>query len=180
MLTAPRNLLRRLGADEKGLAAIEFALIAPIMIFFYLAMVEVCQAFMAQKRAGHVTSLVADLVAQEDRVSGASIDDVFAIGGLMMRPFSEANLTQRVTSVTRVGGSNRVDWSHGHGMAARNAGSTMTLPNNLIVDGQSLVVSEAVYDYESPVDYLMPGVTQFSQVYYLRPRVVDQVTCTDC
>lgn len=180
MLTAPRHLLRRLGADERGLAAIEFALIAPIMIAFYLSMTEICQAFMAQKRAGHVASLVADLVAQEDRVSEASIDDLFTVGGLVMRPFSDSSLTQRVTSVTRTGGVTTVDWSHGHGMAPRGAGSTMTVPANLIVDGQSLIIAESNYDFESPVDYLMPGVTQFSQTYYLRPRVVETVTCTDC
>jgi hypothetical protein len=82
--------------------------------------------------------------------------------------------------VTRTGGVARVDWSRGDGMVARSVDSTITLPDNLIVDGQSVVVSEATYDYDSPVDYFMPGITRFSQIYYLRPRTVDKTLCSNC
>ena len=36
------------------------------------------------------------------------------------------------------------------------------------------------YDYDSPVDYFMPGITRFSQIYYLRPRTVDKTLCSNC
>jgi Flp pilus assembly protein TadG len=175
-----RTLFRRLAGDERGVSAVEFALLAPLLIAFYLGMAEFCQGYMAQKRMGHVSAMVADLIAQEEAVSTANIDDIFAIGGLIMKPFSITPLQQRVSSVTRTGSTTKVDWSRGRGMVARTVGSTITLPADLLADGQSVIVSESTYDYDSPADYLMPSITRFSHTYYLRPRTVDKTTCSNC
>ena len=175
-----RSLIRRWTGDERGVSAIEFAMLAPVLIAFYMGMTEFCQGFMAQKRMGHVSAMVADLVAQEETITPASVDDIFDIGGLIMKPFSTTTLYQRVSSVTRVSGQARVDWSRAEGMSQRAVGSTMTLPTDLIADGESVIVAEATYDYDSAADYLMPGLTRFSHTYYLRPRTVDKTTCPAC
>jgi Flp pilus assembly protein TadG len=175
-----RGLIRRWTGDERGVSAIEFAMLAPVLILFYMGMTEFCQGFMAQKRMGHVSAMVADLIAQEETVTPAAVDDIFAIGGLIMKPFPTTTLNQRVSSVTRTSGSPRVDWSRGSGMTPRAVGSAMTLPADLIADGESVVVAEVTYDYDSAADYLMPGLTRFSHTYYLRPRTVDRTGCPAC
>lgn len=175
-----RGLIRRWAGDQRGVSAIEFAMLAPVLILFYMGMTEFCQGFMAQKRMGHVSAMVADLIAQEETVTPATIDDIFDIGGLIMKPFPTATLHQRVSSVSRSSGSATVDWSRGGGMAARAVGSTMTLPPDLIEDGESVIVAEVTYDYDSAADYLMPGLTRFSHTYYLRPRTADKTTCGAC
>lgn len=175
-----RGLFRRLAGDERGVSAVEFAMLAPVLIAFYFGMAEFCQGYMAQKRMGHVSAMVADLVAQEETISTASLDDIFDIGDLIMKPFPTTTLKQRVSSVTRTSGIARVDWSRGDGMDPRAVASTITLPDDLITDGESVIVSEATYDYDSPVDYLMPTVTRFSHIYYLRPRTVDRTACSNC
>ncbi|MGV8929865.1 MAG: TadE/TadG family type IV pilus assembly protein [Brevundimonas sp.] len=174
------RLFSRLAGDQRGVAAVEFALLAPILIFFYFGLAEFCQGYMAQKRMGHVAAMVADMVAQEEVTSSVKIDDVFAIGDLIMNPFPTTTLEQRVSSVTRTAGVARVDWSHGTGMEPRAVNSTITLPADLIANGESIIVSEATYDYDSPADYLMPSITRFSHIYYLRPRTVDKVICSNC
>ena len=175
-----RSLIRRLTGDERGVSAVEFAILAPVLIAFYMGMTEFCQGFMAQKRMGHVSAMVADLVAQEDIITPAEIDDIFAIGGLIMKPFPTPTLHQRVSSVTITDGVATVDWSRADGMTARGAGSTMTLPADLITEGESVVVAEVTYDYDSAADYLMPGLTRFSHTYYLRPRTSNLTVCADC
>lgn len=175
-----KGLISRLTGDERGVSAVEFAMIAPVMIAFYFGMAEFCQGYMAQKRMGHVSAMVADLVAQEESVAAASLDDIFQIGGLIMKPFSTATLKQRVNSVTQTAGEARVVWSRGHNMTPRPVNEVIVLPEGLISDGESIIVTEATYDYDSPVDYLMPAVTRFSHIYYLRPRTVDNVACPDC
>jgi hypothetical protein len=97
-----------------------------------------------------------------------------------MKPFSTDTLHQRVSSVTNVGGAPTVDWSRADGMTARGVGSTMTLPADLIAPGESVIVAEVTYDYDSAADYLMPGLTRFAHTYYLRPRTVDKTTCPNC
>jgi Flp pilus assembly protein TadG len=174
------RLFRRLAGDDRGVSAVEFALIAPILIFFYMGLAEFCQGYMAQKRMGHAAAMVADLVAQEESVSADTVDDIFEIGTLIMRPFPATPLNQRVSSITRTDGIAKVDWSVGDGMDPRDDGEVVTLPPDLIADGESVIMSEATYDYDSPADYLMPAVTQFSHSYYLRPRTSDRTTCDDC
>ncbi len=175
-----RSLLRRFAGDDRGISAVEFALLAPVLIAFYLGLSEFCQGYMAQKRMGHVASMVADLVAQEETVTTANLDDIFDIGGLIMKPFSTATLKIRVSSVTRSGSQVRVDWSRGDGMTARARSSLVTLPPDFLADGQSVIMSEATYDYDSPADYLLPGLTRFSHTYYLRPRTTDKTLCPAC
>ena len=175
-----RGIRSRLTGDERGVSAVEFALIAPVMIAFYFGMAEFCQGYMAQKRMGHVSAMVADLVAQEETVATANLDDIFQIGGLIMKPFSTTPLKQRVSSVTQTAGVAKVTWSRGQGMTKRATNEVIVLPTGLISNGESIIVSEATYDYDSPVDYLMPAVTRFSHIYYLRPRTVDNVTCSNC
>lgn len=174
------RFFRRLAGDERGVSAVEFALLAPLLIAFYFGLAEFCQGFMAQKRMGHVASMVADIVAQEQTVSTTSLSGVFDIGVLIMKPFSATPLTMRVSSVTRTNNVAKVDWSYGRGVVAKKPGDVVTLPADLIVNGQSIIMSEATYDYASPVDYLMPGTTKFSHTYYLRPRTVDKVPCSNC
>ena len=176
-----KGLLTRLRGDRRGVSAVEFALIAPVIIVFYFGLAEFCQAFMVQKRMGRTAAAVADLVTQNETVTRADVADVFEVGDLMMRPFSAETLSQRATAVTRQeDGSVEVDWSLGQGMAARAPGEEVTVPDGLIAAGESVVMTEITYDYESPFADLLPGMTQFSHTYYLRPRKVEQVICTDC
>lgn len=163
--------------DRRGVSAVEFALLAPVMVAFYFGLSEFCQAYMAQKRMNHVASVIADLVSQDDQITTTEMNDIFGVSRTLMAPFPTARLTQRVSSVTvNSSGQARVDWSRGSGVAARATSSTVTLPANLVANGESVIMSEVVYDYDSPVDYLMPGLTRFTQTYYLRPRRVDRIT----
>lgn len=175
----PLRSVREFRRDQAGLAAVEFALLVPVMILLYFGMVELCQVHMAQKRMSHVTSMVADLTARAESVSQDDLDKVFDIGGQIMRPFAPGSLQTCVSSVTRGSdGVVRVNWSYGRGVAPCSA--SFTVPNGLIINGESLIVSESIYDYASPVGKFLPGLTKLTRVYYLRPRVVDEVVCSDC
>jgi len=110
--------LRRLPANRDGATAIEFALIAPVMILLYFGLLEFSQGFMAQRRASHAASVVSDLVAQSERTNRAGIDAIYAVGGLIMRPFPAAELSIRTTSISvDARGVATIEWSHGNGKA---------------------------------------------------------------
>jgi len=171
-----KSLFARLRDDPRGVSAVEFALLAPVMIAFYFGLAEFCQGYMAQKRMGHASAVVADLVAQSDAIKSSQMMDMFSVGDLVMKPFSSTPLKQRASSLTRDANDVvKVDWSQGSGMAARTTGTTVVIPDGLIEKGESVIMTEVTYDYDSPVDYLMPAITRFSQTYYLRPRTVDKV-----
>lgn len=168
--------LAAFGRDQRGVSALEFALIAPLMIAMYFGMCEFAQGYMAQKRTGHVASVVADLAAQDEVLTTLEVNDIFAAGQTIMQPYPANELTQRLSSVTvDSNGIARIDWSRGSGMTPRAVASTVTLPADLAARGESVIFSEVSFNYESPIGAFLPGTTQFSRVYYLRPRMVDKV-----
>ena len=175
------SLLRRFGKDRKGVAAVEFALIAPAMILLYCGLVELCQAIIADRKTNHVASAVGDLVSQAETVSSSDLSDIFTIANTIMSPFPTSSLQIRVTSLTaNASGTPVVDWSKGYGgFSALTVGQTKTLPMTL-ASGDSMVMSESKYTYTSVLHYVLPSALSYSEVYYLRPRRSDKVTCTDC
>jgi Flp pilus assembly protein TadG len=175
------GFLERLARDRRGVSAVEFALIAPLLISMYFGLGELCQGYMSQKRLAHTASSVANLVAQTDVVTRDEVDDIMAIGALIMKPFSSTTLTTRVSSVTRnASGVAKVGWSRASGVTAYSVGTTVTVPTDMIANGESLVMVETTYDYASPVKYMLPAVTKFTSVFYERPRKVEVVGCSDC
>lgn len=173
------DFLTRFGRDRAGVSAIEFALIAPVIIVLYLGLAEFSQGFMAQKRVAHAASMVADLTARRNSLTETQVGDILAIGQLILRPYPTDALTQRVASVTRISATQlRIDWQVGDTTALDAA--TLTIPDGMIANGETVIISEAGYDYDSPVDYVLEELTHLSHRTYLRPREVDFIPCTDC
>lgn len=177
-----RAHLKALGRDTRGVAAVEFAFLAPILILFYFSMVEFCQGYMALKRTGHVASMVADLVSQADALSKDQVEDIFDIGDVIMQPFPTTDLNQRVSSVTRISATQyEVNWSVGRGMDDEKLTvADAKIPSDMLADGQSVIVTEATYDYKSPFDQVAPYFSHFSRMAYLRPRTAEIIACTGC
>ena len=73
-------MLKRLRSDIRGIAAVEFALIAPVVILLYCGFAELTMAMMAERRAAHTASVVADLVAQTPSISSAELTDIWTVG----------------------------------------------------------------------------------------------------
>jgi Flp pilus assembly protein TadG len=177
-------LLKRVRSDRSGASAVEFALIAPIMIALYFGLAEYCQAMMADRKVTHVSSAIGDLVAQSDQINTAEIDDIFKIGKSVLAPFDATNLKMRVSQVTMDANSvPSIKWTRG----AAAAYNTAKLPRNssdpnkaFIGPGESVIVAQAEYTYDSPVKYFIKSGVKFTEVFYLRPRKSDSVTCTNC
>jgi Flp pilus assembly protein TadG len=171
--------LKLFGHDKEGVSAVEFALIAPIIIAMYLGMADLCQGFMAQRRVDHIASAIADLTAQASTVSAADLTDEFKVGGLIMTPFTATPLGQRVSSINSdATGKTTVLWSVGSNMTALTAKSTVAVPANVVSANQTVIRSDVTYAYTSPVNYILKTPITFTQTYYLRPRVVDSVPYT--
>jgi Flp pilus assembly protein TadG len=174
------GLFRRLARDKRGVSAVEFALIAPALIAFYFGLAELTQAMMAERRASHTASAIGDLVAQSTQINTATMTDIFTIGQTIISPFPTTSLKMRVTSVVADAKiSPKVEWSSvsGSGITALKKDDPVTVPTGLLTAaGQSVVMSEVTYSYDSPVDYFVPRAVTFNKKFYLRPRKSDKVT----
>lgn len=68
--TRRRSFIR----DRSGIAAVEFGLIAPVLLIMLIGVVEVTRAVSIDRRFGQVTSMVADLISREE--DGVSTTDL--------------------------------------------------------------------------------------------------------
>lgn len=171
-------MLRRLKDDKRGVAAVEFALIAPIMILLYMGIVEVTLAMMANRRAGHTAAVVGDLVAQSGQMNTAQMNDIFEVGDALMKPFPSTGLKMRITSVkANAQGAPKVVWSRGSGMTGLSGGADATgVPSNLLAAGESVVMAEVTYTWTSPLGQTLTDAMAFNQKFFLRPRKAVEVT----
>ena len=99
MLNRLASLLRRLRKDDSGLSALEFAIVAPIMLTSLLGAVEVSNGMLADRKVTLVTSTIADLAAQDRNITDAEMNDIFAAGAAVMYPMGAAPLRMRISSV---------------------------------------------------------------------------------
>jgi len=191
MSRRPRSL-RRFWAHAGGVAAVEFAFIAPILIFFYFGVVETCQRLMAQRRVAHATSTIADLITQDTDIGDEEMEQLYEAVCTIMRPFPGNTVKVRVTSVSRrdpaSGGAAgtgplKVDWSedNGRGLAELlddqdvSSGAPLRVDTPLAASGDSVVVAEMKYDLRSPIGYFLPGLTTLSHEAEMRPRKTPKV-----
>ena len=96
---APRASLR---ADDRGVAAVEFALILPLMIGLYFGCAELTQGIMADRKMTLVARALTDLVSQQP--AGTSLTDttmssIFAASTAIMAPYSTSSLQMTVSAV---------------------------------------------------------------------------------
>lgn len=159
------------------MAAIEFALLAPVFVMLYLGLAELTMALMAERRVAHAASVMGDLVAQTPSIKESEVTDVFSVGGSILSPFSATPLNIRITGVTAdTNGTPKVVWCKSRGLTALTANTTVTIPNNLLAAGDSVVEADVQYAYASPLRIFFPTALTFSSTFYLKPRRSAAVT----
>lgn len=121
--------LRGLADDDRGAAAVEFALILPFLLLLYMGSIEASTLFTVDRRIEVISSTMADLVARwnpnQGTITKATVLDYFKASEGIIVPYPTTGLKQ-VVSFVRVPttGSATVVWScsyNGGTALAKNA-----------------------------------------------------------
>lgn len=165
------NLMRRFGADARGVSAVEFALIAPVMIVLYLGAAQMTAALNADRKVTGAANAVADLVAQDDLLTNNELADIYSAGDAILFPNDPQNLALRITSIRMdADGELFVDWSEGRGLSARGPDEVPELPDGLLAPMNSIVMVEAQYPFHGPLPSGSGPLVTLGDTAYLRPR----------
>jgi len=163
--------------DRRGVSAVEFAMILPLMLTLYLGAVEVSQGIGIDRKVTMTTRTVADLASQVTNITNADMTNMLAASTAVMTPYPTATLQITVSSVTiDAQGKATVAWSDTLNGTARGVGSAVTLPSALAIPNSSLIWSEVSYLYQPVVGYVITGPLTLSDRMYMRPRLSDKVT----
>jgi Flp pilus assembly protein TadG len=186
-LTNKMTLHARAGAIKNdGLAAVEFALLLPVMITLFFGVVESTLALACRADVSVMASAAADLISQESVATSADISNVYSAAGAILYPYpvnGNAKPTIRITSViydptNPSTTSGKVGWSCtqvGSGTLP-SQGTTVTLPQALMTTNGSVIIAEVAYKYTSPTTQMITGPMNMTNSFWTKPRRVAQIT----
>lgn len=169
--------LRRFAREHGGHAALEFAILAPMMIFLLFGSVDLLDMLQANRRVQNAAASLADVVARDTEVSDDEIAGLWEALDVLMFPNASTGMQVRVTSVNVIdAGTARVVWSEGYGgMSALSVDATVSLPAAMMQPGTSVIMAETIYPYTSPLGFLIGGAVDFRHEAYRRSRLVDPI-----
>ncbi len=169
--------LRSFGPARQGLAALEFAILLPMMLLLLFGAVDLIDVLQSNRRVQNAAASLADVIARDTEVDDNEVAGLWAALGVLMYPDSGATMQVRVTSISIESATTaRVVWSEGHGgMSALNEGETIDLPDAMMNPGTSVIFAETDYEYQSPTGFLLAGPVHIRHEAYRRSRLIDPI-----
>jgi Flp pilus assembly protein TadG len=198
-----RAILARFRKAKDGLAAVEFAMLLPVMITLFFGVVELSLALACRADVTNMASAAADLVAQEQSISATDMANVFNASTAILYPYKTSPLTVTIYSIvddgakgtggkvawscTKVGSANATTGSttvptDGYGTSGNPTTGGQMIANGNLVNGTptygssgSVIIAKVDYLYSSPTTKVITGDIKMSNVFYARPRRVSQI-----
>ena len=179
--------------SKDGAAAVEFAILLPLMISMFFGVVETSLALLCRADVSVMASTAADLISQVNAASTTDITNVYAAAGTILYPYYDPSVggsakpTIRLTSVIYDSSSGtpttsgKVAWTctqSGSGTltpTARAVGDTVTFPQALMTTNGSVIIAEVAYNYASPTTKVITGSINMANNFYTKPRRVAQI-----
>ncbi|MFC3693262.1 TadE/TadG family type IV pilus assembly protein [Chenggangzhangella methanolivorans] len=141
---------RSFAREDGGVAAIEFALFAPLLIALFLGCVEFVNAIDHRRKVNQVARTIADLTAQGDvqnPMSASLLRDIFASAVPIMAPYASALEEVRVLAVGVYAGKLGLpyvcsSWTTGSKPRSVGFAADIDVPDNFKRFGARYVVAE--------------------------------------
>lgn len=173
-------LLHRVAAmrrDQRGVSAVEFAMLLPLMLTLYLGAVEISQGVAIHRKVTLTARTVADLGSQVSSINNADMTNMLNAAAAVVAPFGTGTLKVTVSAVSiDANGVAKVAWSDTLNGTKRAVNSTVTLPTALNIPNSQLIWSEVYYTYTPTIGYVVTGALNLFDQIYMRPRLSDTVT----
>ena len=167
---------KRLGSDRRGVAAAEFALIAPALIFLVMGVFEMSFRFRAAEEATRYVHQVADLVSRETALTTGTIEDIYGASIHMMKPLDATeHLDLDVSSVGFVGvdADPTVLWRR---VAGTSVPFEVEEAEGMGAQDESVIRVGVRYNYQSVLSELFGGgFMAIEKSAYARPRIERKV-----
>jgi len=178
------HVLSRLRRDTGGNSAIEFGLIAPILMLMLLGTIEAGRAININRHFTDAVQTAGDLVAREEFLGASKGDAKINLDAMMqsirhlMEPYSSDQLAIGIFSVQAApkdAADTKVIWNYSYKdkKAVPAECARYALPNHLVEKGGSVIVVDAEYKYDSIFGRYVPGfgaLSVFKDKSYHSPR----------
>ncbi len=176
-------LSRHFSEDDRGIAAIEFAIIAPVMIGMYFGLAEIASAISVDRRVSHSTNVIGDLATQQPELKDDDIAEVIsaALRVMGIRDASDVSIDMesfiKPTAAGAPESQGRIRLNQSTGVLT--AFDATTLDEKLLNDKSGVVVTRVSYNYTPlKLRYFDSDIT-LAETFLLKPRRSDSVQLQD-
>lgn len=168
-----RKLLGMLRRRE-GVAALEFAIIAPALVIILFGAIEVTDLLGANRGNENVAASIADVVSRDTELDDTELADVWQAAKTLMFPRATTGLQMRLTSIQIVDSkTTKVLWTESYG--GYEKATAVTLPAGLMQPGTTLIQGDARFSYKPLLGMIFKTNMKLQHTEYRRPRMQDQV-----
>jgi Flp pilus assembly protein TadG len=176
--------LLRLGADRRGVSAIEFVLIFPILVVLLAGTVDLGQALMVSRKMNQIAGTLGDMVSQKSAWTSTDLNAIITGASTIVQPFDRTKLTIQVAVVDVASNlSTKVNWAKAYNTTAlaKNADSPVVISKDIAESGVQLIAVKATYELATPFSTLLEPITRVTSYHYnktfvMRPRLKDTIT----
>jgi Flp pilus assembly protein TadG len=162
---------RELVRDRHGVAAVEFALVVPLVIVVYVAGFEVMEAATVYRKLTDTTVQIANVTSQYTTMSNTDVGNVLGASSQIMTPYATGNLSIVLSEVTTdKSGAGSVTWSQAYHGTALAAGAAVTMPAGFKTASTSYMLVQTTYAYQPVIGgaFIKP-IAMTNQIFML-PR----------
>ncbi|KQV68263.1 TadE/TadG family type IV pilus assembly protein [Rhizobium sp. Root1220] len=169
------RMFSRFARERSGASAVEFALIAPVTVFFFLASVTAFDMYRTYQGIVQANGIVADVISRQTSVDTAFLTNVYGVFTHLQQS-STAPSALRISSVKKTGGAYKLDWKKEIGKTSLLKPQLLnatTLPQ--VTDGDSVIYVEGATTYTALTSILGFGTLTFSETAFVRPRFIGAI-----
>jgi len=177
------SVYRRFIASTRGVAAIEFAMILPVLLIGLLATFDAGNAIAVYMKVRSATYILAAITNQYSTTTPIQMADMTAITGAtsaVLAPYSSSPIVVVVSqlAISAAGKTTAaVDWSATLNGTALTAGSVVNLPTGIASSTTTcstypcyLIYAQVSYKYTPMFGYFASGGLTLSDSVFLTPR----------
>jgi Flp pilus assembly protein TadG len=143
--------IRRLRTEDKGMAAVEFALILPVLLVMLAGIYDVSNMILCENKVNQTAQDLNNVITRGN-LTKAQLDAILKVATLIMQPFDfNANGKVIVSSYSQVNANPppTLKWTDFYGGGAGTTQITPgSLPGGIVLNkGQTIIFTEVFYTY---------------------------------
>jgi len=173
-----KTFLQNVKSNQDGVAAIEFALLAPVLIALYYGLAETTKAIAVDRSISHATSVIGDLATQSSNITQTDLEDILSATLQIINSKSPSKVTIALDSYGATAGSgSSADLTVPIGSAVMNSGAAPlpefdagSVNQRLLNTSSGIVVSRIAYNYSPLKLRFMKTDFTLSDTFVLKPR----------